>query len=108
MIDWITSLYANSDWVKLFFWGPMALNLIIYPVHVWKRVQRDRKKLKKGYTPYDFVTVGDLFKYAFLTFTPVLNALALIFHAAPIAWEYLADHLEWLFSIKLAGGNKED
>jgi hypothetical protein len=119
MITWIIDTYSNSDLVKFFFWGPVVFNGIFYPIHVWKRVQKDRKTVEQWqidfakaekyntstYRPSlhdsDFVTVGTLFEYFFLTFLPVLNALATIFHAAPIAWDYICIRFHWLFELKL-------
>lgn len=119
MFDWIIESYSNSALVQFFFWGPVVFNACVYPVHVWARVQKDRAAIKQWqddyakaerenkstYRPslYDsgFVSVGSLFKYFFLTTLPVLNALATIFHAGPIAWEYITHRFAWLFSLKL-------
>lgn len=122
MFEWIKEFYSNEVFL-FFFWGPVIINGVVYPIHVWARVQKDRATLeswkkdfaeaehenKSTYRPslhdYDFVSVGSLFKYLFLTITPVINALACIFHVAPIAWDYLTDRFAWLFSIKLVSKN---
>lgn len=101
MIENIINFYSSSDIVKFFFWGPVVFNMIFYPIHVWKRVQIDRRALTEDKYHTDFVTMGDLFKYLFLVFIPVVNALALFFHALPIAWEYICKKFDWFFSIKL-------
>lgn len=118
MIDWIKDLYSN-DVFHFFFWGPVFINAVFYPIHVWLRVQKDRatvlkwkkecaeyeEKGESHYRPslndYEFVSVGTIFKYFFLTVVPVINALACIFHVAPIAWDYMTYRFAWLFSIKL-------
>ncbi len=102
MIDWIINLYTESPIVPFFFWGPAIFNGLVYPVHIWARVQKDRKAVENNQRFYsDFITIGTIVKYIFLTFLPVLNALSTVFHAAPIAWIYLAHRLEWLFDIQL-------
>lgn len=119
MIEWVINTYSDSDLIKFFFWGPVLFNAIVYPVHIWVRVQKDRaavakweedfalaeKENKSNYRPklFDetFVSIGSIFKYFFLTVVPVLNALATIFHAGPIAFEYLANRFAWLFKCKL-------
>lgn len=110
MIDWIITTYSDNALIQFFFWGPVLFNGLIYPFHIWARYQRDRKTIKMAeekpegfYYASEFVTVGTLFKYLFLTVLPILNALATIFHAGPIAFEYLAERFSWLFSVKLAG-----
>lgn len=106
MIDKIIDFYTNSGVVQFFFWFPVVFNGIFYPLHVWKRVQRNRADLSNDkYTTH--ITVGDLFKYFFLTVIPVLNALDLIFHSFPLAWKYVAHRLDWLFSIKLVKDNRK-
>lgn len=101
MIDHIINFYTNSGIVQFFFWGPFAFNMFFYPIHIWKRIQRNRLEVSKNEYGIEFITVGDLFKYFFLTVIPVLNALDLIFHSFPIAFKYIAYRLEWLFDIKL-------
>lgn len=124
-------MYANSYMIKFWFWAPLLFNACVYPFHVLVRFRNDRARIAKWrkdtadalarhensgtggktYLPslstYDFVSVGSLFKYTALTFLPVLNALATIFDAGPIAWRYLAMRFEWLFSLKLACPPKE-
>lgn len=101
MIEAIINFYAGSDVVKFFFWGPVVFNMFFYPIHVWKRIQWNRRDINKNEYNVRFVTVGDLFKYFFLTVIPVLNALDVIFHSFPIAFKYIAHRLSWLFEIKL-------
>ena len=117
MIDWLKDLYSNNDLIAIFFWGPVVINAIVYPIHLWMRVQKDRAAVNKyneqlskaketsdrrpSFYYSDFVTVGTIVKYFFLTFTPILNALATIFHAAPIAWDYLSERFAWLFTVTL-------
>ena len=112
-MDWIINTYANSDLVKCFFWGPLLFNLIVYPFHLWACVQEDRAKVAeynarraKGDTVSslysgNFVTVGTLFKHVFLCITPVVNALACFFDAAPIAWGWATCRFGWLLNLKL-------
>lgn len=101
MIDKIIDFYTGSGIVQFFFWGPFVFNMFFYPIHIWKRLQRNREDISKNEYHIEFVTIGDLFKYLFLTIIPVLNALDLIFHSFPIAFKYVAHRLAWLFDIKL-------
>lgn len=107
MIKWILNLYTDSGIVQFFFWFPVLFNTVFYPIHVWKRIQQNRTDLEeKNYT--DHITVGDLFKYFFLTVIPVLNCLDLIFHSFPQAWKYVQHRLDWLFGIKLVNKKCDD
>ena len=125
MINSIIDFYKSSDIVPFFFWGAAVFNMFVYPIHLWARVQKDRRTVVKwredvaekqkeegAYIPTlhdsNFVTIGTFIKYFFLTFTPVLNALATIFHAAPIAWEYLTKHLGWLLDLKIINVGDEN
>lgn len=101
IIDW----YTNSGVVQFFFWGPVIINGIFYPIHTWVRVQRDLRADKKYHS--DYITVGHLFKYLGLTIVPVVNALATIFHVAPQAWDYISKRFAWLFAIRLVGGKEK-
>lgn len=126
MIDNIINFYQSNGMVGFFFWGPVVFNAFVYPFHIWSRVQRDRQAVKDWrkevksrkvlapdtYIPplfdSDFITVGTIVKYFLLIITPVLNALATIFHAAPIIWEILSKHLGWLLDIKIVNKGKEN
>lgn len=102
MVDWIINFYTNSAVVPFFFWGPVFINGVVYPIHVWKRVQKDRKAIESNEKYYsDFIKVGDLFWYFFCTVIPVVNALACIFNAVPIAWDYVSHRFDWLFRLQL-------
>lgn len=116
-MDWIIDLYSNNDLIAFFFWGPVIVNSMVYPLHLWLRVQRDRAAVKKYnndleiaqsknhiepyFSDHGFVTIGTIVKYFLLTVVPIVNALATIFHAAPIAWDYLSERFAWLFQVKL-------
>jgi hypothetical protein len=101
MINWIINFYCNSGVVQFFFWGPVVFNMVFYPIHIWKRYQRNRKEVSQNEYGIIFITVGDLFKYLLLTIIPVLNALDVIFHSFPILFKYVAKRLDWLFGITL-------
>lgn len=101
MIDWIIAQYTASAVVKFFFWGPVVFNGLSYPVLVWKKVQENKKSVANNGSTYDFVTVGDLFKYFFMTVLPVMNALAMIFDCGPEIFQILTKRFAWLFSITL-------
>lgn len=102
IINSIVESYTNSGFVKFFFLFPVLFNMIVYPIHIWYRVKRDREAVLANDKYYNsFCTIGELFKYLFLTFLPVLNALDVIFHSGPIAWKYITEKLAWLFEIKL-------
>lgn len=101
MIQNIIDFYTNSGVVQFFFWFPVVFNMIFYPIHIWTKVQKDRKAVIENKNHYDFVTVGELFACFFLTVVPVLNALNLIFYSAPITWKYIVTKLDWFFGIQL-------
>lgn len=102
MIQQVIDFYTNSGVVQFFFWFPVVFNMIVYPFHIWYRIQKDRQVVRDNERYHtSFMTVGEIFKYLFLTFVPVLNALDVIFHSAPIAFRYLCEKFDWLFKIQL-------
>lgn len=116
--NYVALAYSNPLMSLLFLVLPVLVNSIFYLLHLWGRVQEDRatvaawrhnvkeaKASRQTSLPtlndYNFVTLGTVFWCLFLTFIPIVNAIALVCDSGPAALRWLAKKLSWMFDFKL-------
>lgn len=85
------------------YWLPLALCALGYSVKTWKQIQLLNKYRQEKYnTPWvEDLTVGTLLWRMFLTVTPIVNVIALVFGLLSDMLKTVFNWIDWVLSYRV-------